>query len=226
LKTLLFDKQNLMTVGANITITNNTISSTGGSGSSLTLQVNGANQSRTTLNFLENDAVLSGNALNISRLIHYDKIPLIYSGIASINNLEHGHFGNLLFGTNIVATHNYVASVLASYVTTTALSAYTTTSAMTTFLNGKVDNSQILTNVFANAVFTDTLYTHPSQHSISTITGLQTALNTKQDNTVAGSGITISNNTISSTGGSGGSGSSLILQLDGVTQTATTLIFY
>ena len=93
---------------------------------------------------------------------------------------------------------------------------------MTTLLNGKVDDSQILTNVPAGAIFTDTLYTHPASHPISMITGLQTALNLKQDNLVAGSNITISGNTISSTGGSG---SSLNLQLNGVAQTATTLNF-
>ena len=44
-------------------------------------------------------------------------------------------------------------------------------------LSQKAETSQVLTNVPANAVFTDTLYTHPSQHSISMITGLQTELN-------------------------------------------------
>ena len=44
-------------------------------------------------------------------------------------------------------------------------------------LSQKAETSQVLTNVPANAVFTDTIYTHPSQHSISLITGLQTELN-------------------------------------------------
>ena len=48
-------------------------------------------------------------------------------------------------------------------------------------LDAKVDDSQVLTNVPANAVFTDTVYTHPANHAISVITGLQTALNSKQD---------------------------------------------
>ena len=38
-----------------------------------------------------------------------------------------------------------------------------------------------MTNVPANAVFTDTVYTHPSSHPISMITGLPAALNAKQD---------------------------------------------
>ena len=48
-------------------------------------------------------------------------------------------------------------------------------------LDAKVDDSQVLTNVPANAVFTDTVYTHPTNHAISVITGLQTALDSKQD---------------------------------------------
>ena len=50
-------------------------------------------------------------------------------------------------------------------------------------LDGKVDDSQVLTNVPANAVFTDTntVYTHPANHAISVITGLQAALDGKVD---------------------------------------------
>ena len=50
-----------------------------------------------------------------------------------------------------------------------------------TALDGKVDDSQVLTDVPANALFTDTVYTHPTNHSISFITGLQTALDGKVD---------------------------------------------
>jgi hypothetical protein len=47
-------------------------------------------------------------------------------------------------------------------------------------LDGKVDDSQVLTNVPAGAVFTDTVYTHPTAHPISMIDGLQTVLDGKQ----------------------------------------------
>ena len=47
-------------------------------------------------------------------------------------------------------------------------------------LDAKVDDSQVLTNVPSNAVFTDTVYTHPANHAISVITGLQSALDAKQ----------------------------------------------
>jgi hypothetical protein len=45
--------------------------------------------------------------------------------------------------------------------------------------DSKVDNSRVLTDVPANAVFTDTLYTKPASEPISYITGLQTALDDK-----------------------------------------------
>jgi len=45
-------------------------------------------------------------------------------------------------------------------------------------LDGKVDDSQVLTNVPAGAVFTDTVYTHPATHSISEVAGLQAELDT------------------------------------------------
>ena len=54
-------------------------------------------------------------------------------------------------------------------------------SGLQTALDGKIDDSQVLTNVPANASFTDTIYTHPATHSISEISGLQTSLNDKVD---------------------------------------------
>ncbi len=50
---------------------------------------------------------------------------------------------------------------------------------VTTSLAGKVDDSQVLTNVPASAVFTDTVYSKPSTEPISYVTGLQTALDDK-----------------------------------------------
>jgi len=50
-----------------------------------------------------------------------------------------------------------------------------------TALDGKVDDSQVLTNVPSGALFTDTIYTHPANHAINVITGLQTALDAKVD---------------------------------------------
>ena len=51
-----------------------------------------------------------------------------------------------------------------------------------TALDGKVDDSQVLTDVPADAVFTDTMYAHPNQHSMSEIAGLQSALDSNHLN--------------------------------------------
>lgn len=48
-----------------------------------------------------------------------------------------------------------------------------------TALDGKIDDAQVLTNVPLDALFTDTVYTHPTEHAISKITGLQTELDSK-----------------------------------------------
>lgn len=56
--------------------------------------------------------------------------------------------------TSTIAELNYVDGV---------------TSNVQTQLNSKVDNSQVLTNVPAGAVFTDTVYVHPSTHSADMI---------------------------------------------------------
>ena len=76
-------------------------------------------------------------------------------------------------------------------------------------LDLKANKSQVLTNVPANAKFTDTVYTHPTSHPASMITESTTkrfvtdaekALwNAKQNSLTAGSNITISGNTISAT---------------------------
>jgi acyl carrier protein len=50
-------------------------------------------------------------------------------------------------------------------------------------LNLKTDSTRVLTDVPANAVFTDTVYTHPTNHAISVVTGLQAALDAKADDT-------------------------------------------
>ena len=61
-----------------------------------------------------------------------------------------------------------------------------------------MDDSQVLTNVPANAVFTDTVYTHPSSHPISMITGLQAALDAKQPTLSTGAGCFLNGSAISS----------------------------
>ena len=60
------------------------------------------------------------------------------------------------------------------------LSMYSTSTQINTLLASKVDNSQVLTSVPVNTVFTNTLYVKPANEQISYITGLSTALNGKQ----------------------------------------------
>jgi len=48
-----------------------------------------------------------------------------------------------------------------------------------TSLAGKIDDSQVLTNVPSGALFTDTIYSHPATHSVSEVTGLQGLLDGK-----------------------------------------------
>ena len=49
----------------------------------------------------------------------------------------------------------------------------------------KADASDLLTPVPAGAQFTDTIYTHPSSHPFSMVTGLQSALDGKEDTIVS-----------------------------------------
>jgi hypothetical protein len=50
---------------------------------------------------------------------------------------------------------------------------------MDSLLADKVADSRVLTDVPANAVFTDTVYTAPSSRPVSYISGLQDVLDTK-----------------------------------------------
>ena len=52
---------------------------------------------------------------------------------------------------------------------------------ISTAVNSKVDSTRVLTDVPSGAVFTDTVYTKPTNEPISYITGLQTALDGKVD---------------------------------------------
>ena len=89
LQTKLNAKQATLVAGANITISSNTISATAGS-NPLILQVGGVTQNATTLKFVQNNSLLSGGVLNISRLNQYDKIPLIHPTHSSVTDLKTG----------------------------------------------------------------------------------------------------------------------------------------
>ena len=63
-----------------------------------------------------------------------------------------------------------------------------------TDLDKKVDNAKVLTNVHANAKFTDTIYTHPASHPASMITGLPTKLPADGGNSATVGGFTVGMN--------------------------------
>ena len=88
--------------------------------------------------------------------------------------LKHFYYKrNNIYDTAITNLNNDTANKITAYTKTET----------NNLLNGKVHDSQVLTNVPSNALFTDTVYTHPLTHSISEISGLQTALNNKVDDT-------------------------------------------
>ncbi len=152
-------KQDTLIAGNNITITGNTISSSG------------ATQEWVTANFLSPlnpgtigvmqglSSVMTANTWVISVDENTDKRNkfILKDGSNVERNLTVNQTGDLLVGGIVLATKSYT----------------------TTHLANKVNNSQVLTDVPANAVFTDTLYTHPTQHAISVITGLQAELDAK-----------------------------------------------
>ena len=84
------------------------------------------------------------------------------------------------FGVFELADHYNKVDADARYAQTVN---HYTKAAADSLLAGKVDDSQVLTNVPSGALFTDTntVYTHPTNHAISVITGLQSALNDKVD---------------------------------------------
>ena len=87
--------------------------------------------------------------------------------------------GDLIWNTQEMATTAAMNGLLGAYTNTAALNTllgtYATMVALNNAISTKANSSQVLTDVPINALFTDTLYVHPSQHQIATITGLQTA---------------------------------------------------
>ena len=88
--------------------------------------------------------------------------------------------GYKYFNNKYILTTELYAYTTLTFLATN-LTHYTTTNSMLTLLNAKVDDSQVLTNVPLNALFTDTIYSKPSNEPISYITGLLAALNLKVD---------------------------------------------
>ncbi len=113
---------------------------------------------------------------------------------------------DLIGSGNGVLTDNLIESVttplqLNNKILNVNLSNYNTVSENTIILNAKVNNSQVLTDIPENSIFTDTIFIEDANKDINYITNLQTTLDAKQN---------ISDK--------------LILQLDGVAQAGVNIL--
>lgn len=111
---------------------------------------------------------------------NFDTLDSLLGGDTGINGINLVTFK--VDGVSVTATAAELNILDGLTATTTELNYVGgVTSGIQSQLNGKVDDSQVLTDVPANAVFTDTIYTKPASEPISYISGLQTALNNLQD---------------------------------------------
>ena len=67
---------------------------------------------RKSLYLVQNNALLSSGVLNVSRLTHYDKIPLIYSTSSTIKDLEQNVNGNLIWNNDSITTTTSLTTAL------------------------------------------------------------------------------------------------------------------
>ena len=193
LNTTLGSYQALLTPGTGTSISNNVISVTGssgggGGGGTLTLQINGVTQSATTLDFVDNSAVLVNGVLDVSRLTNYDKILLFHANANDKKDLKQTSYGKLEFDSIEMANDvndlgNFAFSLLR----------LTDATNITRHLTPQLDLSL---EWGGNTLITDTsltgiLNSYITQQSLtSTLTSYQPLLTT-------GTGLSISNNVIS-----------------------------
>ena len=189
LTNLLANKQDLLTSGTGISISNNIITG-------LELQVDGVRQYASVLNFVQNNSSLVGNVLNVSRLTHYDKIPLIYSNQASIKDLSQGASGELLWnGLEVQLKQNAFQQI--NTVLPLSASGANTITIESLFKPSTVSGNDL--TILANDSL-GTLSISVDTNTIATVSSMNLLLSNKQDVLTPGSNITISNNTISATG--------------------------
>lgn len=92
------------------------------------------------------------------------------SGAIGSNGFKRAGLSEIFFCHPEAVSVNQYLDYLYSKLDHTHDNRYYTESEINTLLGGKVDNSRLLTDVPANAKFTDTIYTHPSTHPASMIT--------------------------------------------------------
>jgi len=84
-------------------------------------------------------------------------------------------------GTTFTVVRGHESTTAVSWTAGSHVQLRITAGLVENLLAEKIDDAQVLTNVPSGAVFTDTVYTHPANHAISVVTGLQTALDGKVD---------------------------------------------
>jgi len=121
-----------------------------------------------------------------------------------LSNIDHSGFGLTAETLTLKTPQGVTASITADNGGNLSITSHSLAGAgivtvpyLTPLLANKANSSQVLTDVPANAVFTDTLFTHPSQHSMSMITGLQAALTSKQATLTVGAGAFLASNVVS-----------------------------
>lgn len=101
-------------------------------------------------------AEIDAGTASTSRVISGRRVQYILNKVGEMISTAIGALNKSSVGLNNVDNTSDLAKPISS--------------ATQTALNGKVDNSRVLTDVPLNAKFTDTIYTHPSSHPASMIT--------------------------------------------------------
>ena len=219
--TALASKQATLTAGANITITGSTISAT-----NLEVAVDGVLQTLTRIDFLAPTNSLNNGVLTLGPSDFQSRLSLIYASSADSLDLTRSQSGNLLWDGNEVASKASVddertARQTFQSDTNTVLNTKQTVDDPQTKvrLGTSTDNKDLTKSATGTLVWgSNDIVEAPTLNALETYTIAQLAL--KQDVLTAGTNITISNNTISATGGS-----TLEVAVNGTTQAATKLDF-
>ena len=160
-----------------ITISGNTIASTGG----LIIESGGTVQSCTTLNFGSHITNLSNNVLTVSRLNQYDKIPFRDAGISTIRDLESDFSGKLRWDKDVIVTNTALATTEA-WVTANFLSPLNSgTVDFNVGLSAAMTANSFLISVDENTDERTKFRLKDSNNTVRNITGDQTVIYVSSD---------------------------------------------
>ena len=145
-----------------------------------TAQANQIGVNGLKITYPEDDAAkLSGISIGAEVNVRSDWNSI--SGDSEILNKPFVPLDLTVSGQGVVHANNYTdTDTIYTHPSNHSISVIT---GLQSALNGKINNSQVLTDVPSGALFTDTntVYTHPTNHAISVTTGLQAALDGKVD---------------------------------------------